>query len=970
MRKAEFPAQVQDPFADGEISAAAQSGKSETPVKPGDPNALNSGRLSRHRLPFLAAGLFTVFWLIGLAATGFLIPDRIFSAEPMTASTVTLFMTGALMPVLLAWMIALVAQRTDPLLERRLAVQRGLDRALAPIDAAEQRLADITAKLKRELVTVEKTADLAEERIRHLEDRFQSQISDLFSTTTDAEAKAASLCDLIRREREKMSSVAETLKSDGDALSVQVLDLTSRINDASTRTQALVTESTAKLGATREEIADTGEKTRAVVIDAQARLSDENERLAAIGASAEEKLYNAGTQLAADVASWRTRLESLCSFAKASGSEFTAQLQTLEALFQATNKQAQQTTSNFEDQANAIVANADIAQASVQAATDTYQNRAQEISVVVEGTTRQLQNETDRLYDVLQAAHLNTHAAIGETRLVMDEQRETLLSETRNLAEDLLVRVNQALDDLHARADVVEQKATSQTEQLANRFDTMNSQLETHTQAIGQTLTELETWQNRQQERMAENGGRILEDIDTASAHFDQNVERLIAHMTEHVQGLAQLIETGVETSAKARDQFTQHQNAMINVSTPAAQTVRAAGSEIQKQTTALKGEEERTLEALNRVQEVSQSVSERVETLDQQARRLSARFETLDDTSKSQLAEITSQRDALAAAQQDLSERLEQTSASMTETLSAMLKDLNEVADISDRSEPRISSLSETLKSQVHEIENAVEFAETQAKTGAINIGGIYLETMARARRLTTETLDAANEATRASLATVEESLAQTRRRGEQALADQLVSERKEIERVSEMIESRIGNALSGINRAIKQTQIHAESAHRRIAKEAEALLTSHDAITESFEQFETRLDSRIGQSLAETAAQLIENLSSESVDIARALSKDVSDGEWEQYLAGDRSYFTRKAVRLLSKSEDKRVRRRYESDPEFKETALAFLRDFEALLSRATVGSAPSGLSVALLSSEVGRLYTSLASALHPGH
>lgn len=51
---------------------------------------------------------------------------------------------------------------------------------MAPVEVAEQRLAGLNRSLQKELTNIDAVADLAADRLANLEDRFQSQISDLF----------------------------------------------------------------------------------------------------------------------------------------------------------------------------------------------------------------------------------------------------------------------------------------------------------------------------------------------------------------------------------------------------------------------------------------------------------------------------------------------------------------------------------------------------------------------------------------------------------------------------------------------------------------------------------------------------------------------------------------------------------------------------------------------------------------------
>ncbi|PCI43596.1 MAG: hypothetical protein COB49_12065, partial [Alphaproteobacteria bacterium] len=122
-------------------------------------------------------------------------------------------MAGASLPLILVWLIALVYLRADPLRDQRMALARGLDGLLAPLDVAQRRVNAIVAELHKEIKHVEAAGDIATIRIDNLENRFQEQISNLFEVTTDAEAKAVNIQEILSTEREAFTrQVAELTK--------------------------------------------------------------------------------------------------------------------------------------------------------------------------------------------------------------------------------------------------------------------------------------------------------------------------------------------------------------------------------------------------------------------------------------------------------------------------------------------------------------------------------------------------------------------------------------------------------------------------------------------------------------------------------------------------------------------------------------------------------------------------------------
>src|SRR5690606_5403398 len=78
-------------------------------------------------------------------------------------------------------------------------------------------------------------------------------------------------------------------------------------------------------------------------------------------------------------------------------------------------------------------------------------------------------------------------------------------------------------------------------------------------------------------------------------------------------------------------------------------------------------------------------------------------------------------------------------------------------------------------------------------------------------------------------------------------------------------------------------------------------------------------------------TPLHLVESLNSLSVDIARAIDHDVSVELWDRYRKGERNVFTRRLYTLKGQQTFEEIRRKYQSDQEFKAAVDRYCRDFE---------------------------------------
>lgn len=115
-----------------------------------------------------------------------------------------------------------------------------------------------------------------------------------------------------------------------------------------------------------------------------------------------------------------------------------------------------------------------------------------------------------------------------------------------------------------------------------------------------------------------------------------------------------------------------------------------------------------------------------------------------------------------------------------------------------------------------------------------------------------------------------------------------------------------------------------------------------------------------------ARRVALITESLNSNAIDIAKALSSEVTDTAWASYLRGDRGIFTRRAVRLIDNSEAREIAELYDADSDFREHVNRYIHDFEAMLRTLLSTRDGNAVSVTLLSSDMGKLYVVLAQAL----
>lgn len=167
-----------------------------------------------------------------------------------------------------------------------------------------------------------------------------------------------------------------------------------------------------------------------------------------------------------------------------------------------------------------------------------------------------------------------------------------------------------------------------------------------------------------------------------------------------------------------------------------------------------------------------------------------------------------------------------------------------------------------------------------------------------------------------------------------------------------------------------LEQSAAHASGVSREAAIQLRDQLAKVDELTGHLENrvshARQRAEEQVDNEFARRVALITESLNSSSIDIAKALSSEVTDVAWASYLKGDRGIFTRRAVRLLDNSESRAVAQIYENDSDFRQHVSHYVHDFEAMLRQLLSTRDGHALSVTILSSDMGKLYVALAQAI----
>ena len=210
------------------------------------------------------------------------------------------------------------------------------------------------------------------------------------------------------------------------------------------------------------------------------------------------------------------------------------------------------------------------------------------------------------------------------------------------------------------------------------------------------------------------------------------------------------------------------------------------------------------------------------------------------------------------------------------------------------------------------------------------------------------------------AALAAIEEEQAAHIGRIAQQVGDQSAAA------IDEALQEHTAEAITALDEATARSA----EAGREAARQLRDQLAKVNELTGNLEtriaQARERAAESVDNDFSRRVALITESLNSNAIDIAKALSTEVTDTAWASYLRGDRGIFTRRAVRLIDNTEAREIAELYDVDTDFREHVSRYIHDFEAMLRTMLSTRDGNAVSVTLLSSDMGKLYVVLAQAL----
>lgn len=178
--------------------------------------------------------------------------------------------------------------------------------------------------------------------------------------------------------------------------------------------------------------------------------------------------------------------------------------------------------------------------------------------------------------------------------------------------------------------------------------------------------------------------------------------------------------------------------------------------------------------------------------------------------------------------------------------------------------------------------------------------------------------------------------------------------------------VQATVAEQLRDVERVAVRAVEAAREASERLTRQMLTIGQSASALEAHVERTQESQRQHDSDEFAKRVALLIDSMHSASIDVGKILADEVNDKNWSAYLKGNRGVFTRRAARLLGGGETRAISQHYQADADFAGSVNRYVADFEAMLRRVLAERDGGMLAVTLMSSDVGKLYAALATAV----
>ena len=618
-------------------------------------------------------------------------------------------------------------------------------------------------------------------------------------------------------------------------------------------------------------------------------------------------------------------------------------------------------------------------QESTRAANEEVTGMAEIAAGRIDATAQSARQAMDRTrQDIeLQAAALATLVETAGTGIASTSEsvRTALIHDLDTAQADLTGRLDNALRSVRAtmattdeglsrRAEHLEALVAAAQAGIGNVSETTLSTLTRDMDAIETDLRErLDAALARAQETLTLTDGNLSAQSAALESLVARSRDSLDAIGSETVTGLANTIGDVENRLHQINDVMAGQHSLMAGIQAGLDETITTTQTRFATLEEVALARSERLTEALARLTSETQRIDGALANGGLTAEKLIGCAETLLVALDSSVRELD---ETYPAAMERFDARLEQSRALLGNTTPEM---------------ERLEAISQALVGRAEEAESMLRGQGSRLTEWLESTQGGLEANRNLVERLRVALDGAHQDATRitegagpllvTALLRVKDTADQAAERARQALGRAIPEAAQALADASEQaMQTAIGDKVTAqIEQVARVAEDAVKAAHQASERLTRQLLTIADtsaSVEQRIEEAERASENRDRDHFARRSALLIESLNSTAIDVAKILSNDVTDSSWSAYLKGDRGVFTRRAVRLLDAGESREIALHYDNDPEFRDHVNRYIHDFEGMLRIILSARDGNALGVAILSSDMGKLYVALAQAI----
>jgi hypothetical protein len=544
------------------------------------------------------------------------------------------------------------------------------------------------------------------------------------------------------------------------------------------------------------------------------------------------------------------------------------------------------------------------------------------------------------------------------------ERLETALAEVATLDQQLLDKAREKLEVLANEAEAVDERLTERDRAFQERVTQRQAAFEDYetsalarlaerTEAFDSALAARHEAQLAQARQVGEHGEALAARLGEIEAH----VAALVARSAEAEQTLAQSSSHFAATVSANSQELSDTERALARLTDSSVrllELIQAAASHARSELPTAVAGFEGQLEAARANTDAIRSTLDEAQRVTADVR---ASLEAVHGASETAVGDLDAYRARLTGTAEEQAAALAALRAQFAEAneesqmLTAAIKgDLGQaLAELAQGGREALMALNKEQNEAIEAMRIRLAEVGTDHGQAAEKAASILLDAIAQLKQRSAEVLEDLeaqhSQRVTAIVTRIGEEGAQAIDRALQARTEETVA--------------RLDEATA---RAAQASQDAVANLRDQLARVHELTVNLETRAEQARAQVEEQVDNDFSRRMA----LITESLNSHSIDIAKALSTEVTDTAWASYLKGDRGVFTRRAVRLVDGGDAREIAALYESDHEFREHVSRYIHDFEAMLRTMLSTRDGHALGVTLLSSDMGKLYVALAQAI----